>query len=187
MDFADKQITFRKPSQVSESLNEGFRALAETYAGNAEKATSHCINHVNGLTEARLTRMRGKNPPHFTRDSQSFITLMWVLLVNGLLAHRPPHLQHEWLAKLVNATDLLEVELTEENLSTLTEIFVRSINLVDAGSNPKPETVAQVFRQMWTTISAPDNNSTRQMPILNRLFIGREGDIHALYQRLGCS
>lgn len=185
MSLAGKQINFHKPLQMSQALNEAVRALAETYAGDIEAATTHCVNRVKDLTDARLTRLRGKNPPHFTRDGQSFVTLVWVLLVDGMLLHRPPQVWRDWLKHLIEATDLLETGFTEENIPALMEIFVQSIAMGDDDSPPGPEKIAQVVRQVWMAHPASKNNPVRQLPVLNRLFVGREADVQALYQRLG--
>ena len=65
MDLANKQVTFHKPTQISNGLNEGIRALAERYNGNIQAATEHCLERVANLTEARLTHHRGLNAADF--------------------------------------------------------------------------------------------------------------------------
>ncbi len=185
MILANKQITFYKPKQVSTAINEGIRAIAENHDGNIQAATDHCLARVKGLTEAKLTRSRAKNPPRYTRDGQSFVTLIWVLLFDGLLPHRQPVAVREWLLNVIEATDLFEGKLSDGDLLTLIEIFVQSMAFQEGISVPKAETITRTLKQIWVANSPAIDGNSRLMPILNRLFIGREQDLKAIYARIG--
>lgn len=184
MTLANKQITFRKPSEVSNRINEGIRAVAENYQGNIQGATEHCLDRVEGLSEARLVRMRGNRPPDSTRDGQSFITLIWVLLVDGLIPRWQPGAVREWLIKLLEATDLFEGNLTDDDLPALIELFTQSTRLTAHTSAPSFEVITQTIRRIWAA-NASTGDGTRLMPALNRVFIGREDDLQALHRCLG--
>jgi hypothetical protein len=184
MDLANKQVTFHKPTQISNGLNEGIRALAERYNGNIQAATEHCLERVANLTEARLTRSRAKNPPRSTRDGASLMTLLWVLLVDGLQPQRQPQAVREWLREMFDATDLLEQPLNEDNLPTLVTTFTQSLAFNDASDQPTPEIIHNTLMRVWSATTASDPNP-RILPTLNRLFVGREADTTALHERLG--
>ena len=185
MNLANKQIIFRKPTQVSAGLNEGIRALAENYDGSIQAATDHCVLRVEGLTESKLTRSRAKNPPGYTRDGQSLITLVWVLLVDGLLPHRPQQVVYEWFVNMIDATDLFENKLTETELPTLIATFVESLDFAEGADIPTSEAVTRTLTQVWAAKQAAIDGSARLMPLLNRLFIGREADVESIHQRIG--
>lgn len=185
MNLANKQMTFHKPRQVSTGINEGIRALAENYAGNIQLATDHCVTRVQGLTEAKLTRARAQNPPRYTRDGQSFVTLVWVLLVDGVMPQRKLAATREWLLKIIQATDLFEDKLTDADLPTLIEIFVQSIRFNEGVAAPASEIITRTFTRVWAANPLSEDEHSRNMPILNRLFIGRDRDVEVILQRLG--
>ncbi len=185
MNLANKQITFHKPKQISAGINEGIRAIAENYNGHIQAATDHCVERIRGLTEAKLTRCRAKNPPGYTRDGQSFITLLWILLVDGLTPHRQSRAVREWLGQIIDGTDLFEGELNEESLPALIETFIQSIDFHDDIERPTPEIITRTIMQIWAADSASVDEIHRTMPILNRIFIGREDDLSIIHQRIG--
>lgn len=185
MNLSNRQITFLKPHTISAGINEGIRALAENYDGNMQRATDHCLLRVQGLTEARLTRSRAKNPPRYTRDGQSFITLLWVLLADGLLPHRQIQTVRTWLHRILDATDLFEHSLTNDDLSVVVEVFSHSIAFHHDTMAPESKEIAQTLTRIWTATESNGTDDMRLMPLLNRIFIGREADIQAVYQRLG--
>lgn len=185
MNLVNKQITFHKPKQISGAINEGIRALAANNAGSIQAATDHCLARVKGLTEAKLTRSRAKNPPRYTRNGQSFITLIWVLLVDGLLPHRQPVAVRDWLLNVVEATDLFEGKLGDDELPTLIDIFNQSMGFHEGISVPTPETISNTLRRIWADHVADFDANSRLMPVLNRLFIGREHDVKGIHRRIG--
>lgn len=184
MNLADKQITFRKPTQVSRAINEGLRAVAERYDGRIGQASDHCLDFVAGLTEARLTRSRANKPPRYTRDGASFITLIWVLLTDGMLPYRPAAAR-EWFVTVLEATDLFEESLTEDHLPQLVAIFTKSLRYEMHQTPPEPESITQTLTQLWTATTPSTDGNNRLMPIFNRLFVGRDADAHHLRVRIG--
>jgi len=183
MNMSKEQITFRRPLVVSACIDEGLRALAENYDGRRGLASDYCVNCITGLTEARLTSMRGTNPPGYTRDGQIFISLIWVLLVDGMLVHRPHEAVVEWLAKLINATDLLESDLDESHLSFLTELFAQAIAFAPHVQQPTRELITETMRRATGRVRLTDES--RSIPAFNRIFLGRDQSITELKVRLG--
>lgn len=185
MPLKPKQITFYRPSRISTRINEGVRAVGETYDGIIQRASDHCVNQVAGLSEHRLTKLRGNDPPGSTKDGASFITLVWVLLVDGMRRYRQPRAIREWFIDLINATDLLEGDLTDERIPTLTGIFAASIEF-KTDETPDSASVARIIQQVWAgDVGAASPDSQREIPIPPPLFIGRDDDMQALHHRLG--
>lgn len=185
MDLSGKQIIFRNPRQVSECIGQGMRALAENYSGRMQSAKEHCLQRVETLTEARLTESYAKNPPAYTRDGQSFMTLIWVLLVDGMLPHRPPAAVREWLVTVVEATDLFDGRLNDEELDSLTHVFVNALAFSAAFGDLTAADVSATLRRVWSAKSTAEDANPRLLPSFDRLFIGREKDIDAMFRRIG--
>ena len=184
MDFANKQITFHQPTQVSQCLNEGLRAVAELHEGSITKATDHCVERVSGLTDAKLTSMRGKSPPKYTRDGASFLTLIWVLWVDGIQVYRSGEASRDWLVTLIDATDLFESPLSPDVLNELIAIFQQSIRYNAGMNTPTDDVIASALSSLWT-VTGDGDNGERLLPVHNRIFVGREHDVDKLRTRLG--
>lgn len=185
MDLTNKQITFYKPGVVQQAINQGIRALTERYDGSTGRAVDHCINIVDGLSEARLTHMRSQDPPGYTRNGQSFVTLVWVLLVDGMLPYRRRSDVREWLAQLLEATDLFEGSVQQENLPQLVDLFTRTIQYQPGSTPPSATTIRQTLTSLWTKSDGLPADDNRHKPIFNRLFLGRQNDLDWIYQRIG--
>lgn len=186
MNLANTQINFHRPSVIGQSLQDGIKALADVHhEGNLGKATGHCVNQIDGLTESKLTRMRGRNTPKFTRDGQSFVTLIWVLLVEGLMEHRPHDAVQEWLLTILNATDLFEDTLSHEDVSKIGVLFAENIRYQDHVTNPSAQEVSRTLSQVLATQVLSTGQVIRSVPNLNRLFVGREHDVQTIRNRLG--
>lgn len=184
MNLSKKQITFRKRLTIQQRLDEGIRALAEKYAGDRKLTTDHCIDRVLYLTDARLDRLHGPQTPNNTRDGQSFITLIWVLLVDGMLAYRKSDAVRAWLVDLIEATDLFEDRLTDEDLPALIELF-QGMAFVGGVDVPSPQTITNTIGQVWAASVPSGGGGERPLPNLTRLFVGREEDVRRIQQRLG--
>ena len=185
MNLANKQVIYSKPQQVSQAIHQGMYALAEQYGNNIGEATNHCLDRVDGLTEAKLTRSRSKNPPKSTRNGQTLVTLLWVLLADGMLPHRPPRAVRGWLVDALEATNLFEGKLTEAHLPEIIALFQESIGYALPHMPPSPDTITQTISRVWSMADAPAAGTPRQMPIFSRLFVGREADVENIYARLG--
>lgn len=185
MSLEKKQVVFHKPLQISKSINEGLRAIAENYAGNIQHASNHCLDRVAGLTEARLIKIRGKNPPSSTRDGQSFVTLIWVILIDGIIPNRKLSVAREWLLNVITATDLIQNDFNEDDLPTLTQLFAQSITYYDDLDTPRTEIIIKTLSQLLINYVSNNDNFSRFMPSIDRLFIGRQDDIVAIHQRIG--
>ena len=189
MSFSGKQITYHKPTVVAGSLNSGLRALAESYAGSITRATDHCLQRVDGLTDSRLARARddGEKMPRYTRNGAIFITLVWVFLVDGVMPHRPADVVRDWFTALVNATDLFEDDLSEDDIPALVDLFETSLADHLRTDTPTRELITRMLSGILRGTSPNAAETSRTHPIYNRLFVGRDDELNALQGRLGLS
>jgi hypothetical protein len=184
VNLAGKQVDFQNPAHISEAINEGLRALLEEYGGSKRRASDHCIERIRGLTDARLTSMKSNEPPGYTRDGAVLVSLVWVLLVDGLLVYRPQRAR-QWLFDILSATDLFSSEWTDTEISALIETFTRSVVFEDGFDEPSPEDITQTVSRLWLDNNTPPDSGNRLLPVHHRVFVGRERDVAALKVRLG--
>lgn len=175
MNLIGKQLTYRKRREMSSGINEGIRALAEGYQGNIELAKDHCLHRIPELMEGRLDRIRSSNPPSYTHDGGSYLSLVWVLLVDGMQPYRPTSLVRAWFTQVINATDVLEAPFDDQNLPQLVAIFNQSLNFAEHVTTPTVEHIQHVLCEICSPQpTIPETQIDFLSSLSNALLIDRE-------------